>query len=548
MASFNFSGVGSRGGGSGGGGKSGGGGRFSFSAPPVSAPPSPNGGCHPSVAEFSLKRGVTPVTDKNKFKLILVGDGGVGKTALVHKLLTGSFEHEYVATLGAQEREVKFETTKGKISFNIWDLAGQEKYGGLRDGYYIEGQCAIIMFDVTHRITYKHVPNWHRDVTRVCDNIPCVLVGNKSDMGKSRKVFPKDVTFARKRFMPYIEMSVKTEKNFEEPFLWLSKRLSITRTSWREKCEEMKKSNGEYLNYNYHNLLSSRNYHSLGGEHDVQDQSLEFVYSPQEIMRKHMISGRWQEALNSLPEDPIELNAFLGQPAKFDRLLMHEILRCGVIPTQVDSYREVESEDYESEFNGEIESCRGSWYKSNINATMNVLKYILDRCPNQYIPGIASFLQDNVPVDDIVSLLRRRTQHSAEFLQNLTQTINMATPVERGTGTRVDFELNRLEPQQWRMFVSSIAELSRLSILVPTNKIVHVQPLAKAFHFIDHHAFVEFCCVSSLYHTPDILNIVKQYLAPAQWCLAIQMDQNQIAQMKQDLHMEDKNFKLDRLM
>jgi len=47
----------------------------------------------------------------------------------------------------------------------VWDTAGQEKFGGLRDGYYINGQCGIIMFDVTSRITYKNVPNWHRTST-----------------------------------------------------------------------------------------------------------------------------------------------------------------------------------------------------------------------------------------------------------------------------------------------------------------------------------------------------------------------------------------------
>jgi len=53
----------------------------------------------------------------------------------------------------------------GQIQFDVWDTAGQEKFGGLRDGYYINGQCGIIMFDVTSRITYKNVPNWHRTST-----------------------------------------------------------------------------------------------------------------------------------------------------------------------------------------------------------------------------------------------------------------------------------------------------------------------------------------------------------------------------------------------
>lgn len=77
---------------------------------------------------------------------------------------------------------LQFSTNFGTIIFNVWDTAGQEKFGGLRDGYYIQGQCGIIMFDVTSRITYKNVPNWHRDLERVCENIPIVLCGNKVDV------------------------------------------------------------------------------------------------------------------------------------------------------------------------------------------------------------------------------------------------------------------------------------------------------------------------------------------------------------------------------
>lgn len=60
------------------------------------------------------------------------------------------------------------------------------------------GQCAIIMFDVTSRVTYKNVPNWHRDLVRVCENIPIVLCGNKVDV-KDRKVKAKSIVFHRKK-------------------------------------------------------------------------------------------------------------------------------------------------------------------------------------------------------------------------------------------------------------------------------------------------------------------------------------------------------------
>ena len=64
--------------------------------------------------------------------------------------------------------------------------------------FLILGQCAIIMFDVTSRVTYKNVPNWHRDLTRVCENIPIVLTGNKVDI-KDRKVKAKSIVFHRKK-------------------------------------------------------------------------------------------------------------------------------------------------------------------------------------------------------------------------------------------------------------------------------------------------------------------------------------------------------------
>eukprot|EP00050_Salpingoeca_kvevrii_P005794 m.285673 g.285673 ORF g.285673 m.285673 type:complete len:220 (+) comp11424_c0_seq1:60-719(+) len=160
-----------------------------------------------------------------RFKLVLVGDGGTGKTTFVKRHLTGEFEKKYVATLGVDVHPLVFNTNHGKIIFDVWDTAGQEKFGGLRDGYYIQGKCAIIMFDVTSRITYKNVPNWHRDLIRVCENIPMVLCGNKVDM-KDRKVKAKNINFHRKKNIQYYDISAKSNYNYEKPFLWLARKLS----------------------------------------------------------------------------------------------------------------------------------------------------------------------------------------------------------------------------------------------------------------------------------------------------------------------------------
>ncbi|KAL1859930.1 GTP-binding nuclear protein gsp1/Ran [Paecilomyces lecythidis] len=203
------------------------------------------------------------------FKLVLVGDGGTGKatsdgvasptlnsrpipsesvdylidtplslpawnrvltgcpsvqTTFVKRHLTGEFEKKYIATLGVEVHPLSFTTNLGPIQFDVWDTAGQEKFGGLRDGYYINGQCGIIMFDVTSRITYKNVPNWHRDLVRVCENIPIVLCGNKVDV-KERKVKAKTITFHRKKNLQYYDISAKSNYNFEKPFLWLARKL-----------------------------------------------------------------------------------------------------------------------------------------------------------------------------------------------------------------------------------------------------------------------------------------------------------------------------------
>jgi len=160
-----------------------------------------------------------------KFKLLLVGDGGVGKTTFVKRHKTGEFEKKYVATMGVEVHPIPFHTTLGPVIFNCWDTAGQEKLGGLRDGYYIGGQAAIIMFDVTARVTYKSVPHWHKDLVRVCENIPIVLCGNKVDC-KDRKVKPKDIFFHRKKNLQYYDVSAKSNYNFEKPFLYIARKLT----------------------------------------------------------------------------------------------------------------------------------------------------------------------------------------------------------------------------------------------------------------------------------------------------------------------------------
>merc|ERR1719215_1692098 len=78
-------------------------------------------------------------------------------------------------------------------------------------------------FDVCSRITYTNVPKWYKDLTRVCESIPIVLVGNKVDV-KDRKVKAKQITFHRKKNLQYYDISAKSNYQFEKPFVWLLRR------------------------------------------------------------------------------------------------------------------------------------------------------------------------------------------------------------------------------------------------------------------------------------------------------------------------------------
>jgi len=167
------------------------------------------------------------MTDKKyTFKIILVGSGGVGKTTYVKRHLTGKFEKKYIATLGVEVHQLSFSTNYGKVVFNIWDTAGQEKFGGLRDGYYILGQGAIVMFDVTNRQSYINVSGWYDDIVKICgDRIPIILCGNKVDV-REHQVTPKQITFHRDKDIKYYDISAKSNYNFEKPFLHLARKLT----------------------------------------------------------------------------------------------------------------------------------------------------------------------------------------------------------------------------------------------------------------------------------------------------------------------------------
>lgn len=118
--------------------------------------------------------------ESQTFKLILVGESGVGKTVFVKKLRTSSFEEKHVKTLGVEVHPLRFETSHGQICFNVWDTAGDYRLAGLDVGYYLQSQCALYMFDCTQMDTTIARCKYFADrINQTCGELPCVVVGNK---------------------------------------------------------------------------------------------------------------------------------------------------------------------------------------------------------------------------------------------------------------------------------------------------------------------------------------------------------------------------------
>lgn len=138
----------------------------------------------------------------NTKKIILVGDAAVGKSTFVKLLKEENFVQDYVPTLGVEVSSIRI---SGKC-FNIWDCAGDERYGGLRDGYWVQAKGAIVMCDPTNLESIAHVEGWVKNVRRmVGNNVPIVLVINKSDM------LPEDFNDPR-----FINISCKNKENIKK--------------------------------------------------------------------------------------------------------------------------------------------------------------------------------------------------------------------------------------------------------------------------------------------------------------------------------------------
>jgi GTP-binding nuclear protein Ran len=154
-------------------------------------------------------------------KIVVVGDGGVGKTSLLKRINGLEFEKRYIPTQGVQRGSIIKTYDVNDIIFDIFDTAGQEKYSNVGDSNYINADAVILMFDLTSRVSYKSISSWYRNIIKVCENIPIIICGNKSDCSDI-KIMPNDIQlFKKMKNVEYFEVSVKNNINTEEIFKYI---------------------------------------------------------------------------------------------------------------------------------------------------------------------------------------------------------------------------------------------------------------------------------------------------------------------------------------
>lgn len=176
------------------------------------------------------------MANQNTFKIIVVGDGGVGKSCFLKRHLIGRFDNQYHATIGVEIQPLRFrfdpnlndfnDRSQFQILFNCWDCAGQAQFGGLGvQGYGIQAQGAIVMFDLTSMASYRNVNRWILEIRQHCGNIPIVVCGNKIDE-RDIKIHDqhKRSLYEIDSVVAYYDISCKTNYNFEEPFLCLARK------------------------------------------------------------------------------------------------------------------------------------------------------------------------------------------------------------------------------------------------------------------------------------------------------------------------------------
>ena len=150
-------------------------------------------------------------------RVVLIGDAFVGKTALIQRFISKEIQQNYDETVGAAFHSFSTTVNGNQENIQVWDTAGQEKYRSLGPVYYRNASCAILVYDVTERSSFKDLDEWINTFRSAAgDGPPIVIVGNKVDLEENKVVEEQEgMAFAEKHNLSFFATSAKSGYNVE---------------------------------------------------------------------------------------------------------------------------------------------------------------------------------------------------------------------------------------------------------------------------------------------------------------------------------------------
>ena len=168
------------------------------------------------------------------FKILILGDSFVGKTNMSKRFLKNEFDFGTKETVGVEFGSKNFTMEKGDIvKAQIWDTAGQERYRSITKAYYRGAKGALLVYDITRKITFDNIDNWLIDLKTNGDkNMIIMIIGNKSDLEGQREVSREEAqTKAEQYNIAYLETSAKSGDNINKAFTALIEQVYKANTS-----------------------------------------------------------------------------------------------------------------------------------------------------------------------------------------------------------------------------------------------------------------------------------------------------------------------------
>ncbi|KAI8638467.1 GTP-binding protein ypt1 [Parasitella parasitica] len=161
------------------------------------------------------------------FKLLLIGDSGVGKSCLLLRFADDTYTESYISTIGVDFKIRTIELEGKTVKLQIWDTAGQERFRTITSSYYRGAHGIIVVYDVTDKESFNNVKQWLQEIDRyAAEGVNKLLVGNKSDLTDKKVVdFADAKDFAEPINIPILETSAKDSTNVEQAFLTMAKQI-----------------------------------------------------------------------------------------------------------------------------------------------------------------------------------------------------------------------------------------------------------------------------------------------------------------------------------